>query len=56
MSKHQDRGVHNVGPFAYMGEGGELYRAGYRENGYAIVHRAEYGLSARGVELGEVFE
>ena len=54
--KHCDRGTHNPGPFAYLGVDGSLFRAGYHNDGYTRVYRAEYGLAATMIENGEVFE
>lgn len=53
---HQDRGSRNAGPFAYIGIDGTLYRAGYYQDGFATVRRAEYGLAATLLQTGEVFE
>ena len=56
MGGHRDRGARNDGPFAYMAVDGSLFRAGYHNDGYTRVYRAEYGLAATMIENGEVFE
>lgn len=54
VSKHRDRGVNQTGPFGYVGASGDLFRVKYYP--YGVLHRAEYGLSARKVRFGYPFE
>jgi len=51
MSKHRDHGTVQKVPFAYVGDGGDLYRVGYPP--FGRVYRAEFSLDNRSVTGGE---
>lgn len=53
MSKHRDYGIDHDSHVGYITISGDLWR---RYAPYGRLHRAEYGLPARTVEIGDPFE